>query len=338
MVALKVTHIATVIGYRVGVLALACYSAVSLAAAPTVTAQQFVDLQQGDSEFPGFRRAHAKGICIAGEFNANGNLSKFSQSDLFAKGVSKFIGRFSIAGNNPYAPDLKAPVRSLALTFVSGAERFNIAMNTPPVMAVSNPHSFYQQLVAIKQGAEAIQTFFAEHPESADFLAWKRDYQPTSSLATETYHSINAFYLVNEQGQRQAVRWQMTPLAKPQASQHDGKDALQNELAERLLQAPVKFAWQFTLAEPSDDENDPAKRWPADRTKINAGTITIEQWQPQLEGPCHGMNFDPLVLPTGVAATADPILRARSAAYAESYRRRAKEQLFNAVKESDNEQ
>lgn len=50
------------------------------------------------------------------------------------------------------------------------------------------------------------------------------------------------------------------------------------------------------------------------------------------------MNFDPLVLPTGVAPTADPILRARSAAYAESYRRRAKEQLVNAVKESDDEQ
>lgn len=78
MAALKVTHIATVIGYRVGILALACYSAVSLAATPTVTAQQFVDLQQGDSEHRGFRRAHAKGICVSGEFNANGNLSTFT--------------------------------------------------------------------------------------------------------------------------------------------------------------------------------------------------------------------------------------------------------------------
>jgi catalase len=41
------------------------------------------------------------------------------------------------------------------------------------------------------------------------------------------------------------------------------------------------------------------------------------------------MNFDPLVLPTCIEPSADPILRARGAAYAESFRRRAKEVLLN---------
>jgi hypothetical protein len=51
-----------------------------------------------------------------------------------------------------------------------------------------------------------------------------------------------------------------------------------------------------------------------------------------LAGECHAINYDPLVLPRGIGATADPILNARSAAYAESYRRRALEQLRGAFK------
>lgn len=46
------------------------------------------------------------------------------------------------------------------------------------------------------------------------------------------------------------------------------------------------------------------------------------------------MNFDPLVLPDGIAATEDPILRARGAAYAESYRRRAKKILLGTDENS----
>lgn len=44
---------------------------------------------------------------------------------------------------------------------------------------------------------------------------------------------------------------------------------------------------------------------------------------------CGAQNFDPLVLPEGMSATADPILRARGAAYAQSYRRRATEILLD---------
>ena len=41
---------------------------------PRVSAQQFVDLQQGNNLFAGFRRAHAKGLCVSGEFRSNGKL------------------------------------------------------------------------------------------------------------------------------------------------------------------------------------------------------------------------------------------------------------------------
>ena len=137
---------------------------------PKVSAQEFVNLQQGETAHEGFRRAHAKGICLSGEFRSNGQLASYSKAALFETGSMPFIGRFSVAGNNPTAPDLKAPVRSLALSFaMSPTQQWRIAMNTPPVMAVKDPHTFYQQIQAIQAGPKAIQAFFAEHPESNDF-------------------------------------------------------------------------------------------------------------------------------------------------------------------------
>ncbi|MRJ44811.1 catalase family peroxidase [Idiomarina loihiensis] len=305
---------------------------------PEVTAQQFVNLQQGENAHEGFRRAHAKGICLSGEFRSNGQLASYSKTALFETGSMSFIGRFSVAGNNPTAPDLKAPVRSLALSFaMSSTEQWRMAMNTPPVMAVKDPHTFYQQIQAIQAGPKAIQAFFTEHPESSEFLSWKAQYQPSGSFAAETYNSINAFYLVNSNGEKQAVRWAMQPTVSVSADHLEGVDALHQEITNRVAKENIVFDWVFTLANDADDENNPTKAWPDSREQITAGQIVITGVTPQLQGECHGINYDPLVLPTGIEATRDPILRARSAAYAESYRRRAKEALMAELEGRGNE-
>ena len=305
---------------------------------PKVSAQEFVNLQQGETAHEGFRRAHAKGICVSGEFRSNGQLASYSKTALFETGSMSFIGRFSVAGNNPTAPDLKAPVRSLALSFaMNSTEQWRIAMNTPPVMAVKDPHTFYQQIQAIQAGPKAIQTFFAEHPESSDFLSWKAQYQPGGSFAAETYNSINAFYLVNSNGEKQAVRWTMQPTVLVSSDNLEGVDALHQEITNRVAKENIIFDWVFTLANEKVDENNPAKAWPDSREQITAGQIVITGVTPQLQGECHGINYDPLVLPTGIEATRDPILRARSAAYAESYRRRAKEALMGEREDQGNE-
>lgn len=305
---------------------------------PKVSAQQFVDLQQGNSPFAGFRRAHAKGLCVSGEFRSNGELASYSSATLFNSGVTPFVGRLSIAGNNPTAPDLKAPVRSLALSFsLSRTEQWRLAMNTPPVMAVADPHTFYQQIQAIQAGPEAIKQFFAAHPESGEFRTWAAQYQPSGSFAGETYHSINAFYLINHDGKQQAVRWAMVATIKADSIAFEGDNALQQEITARIAEGPVVFDWVFTLADASDDENNATKAWPVSRKQVNAGQIVLTGTASQLEGNCHAINFDPLVLPSGIKATADPILRARSGAYAESYRRRAKEQLQGALEETSHD-
>ena len=54
--------------------------------------------------------------------------------------------------------------------------------------------------------------------------------------------------------------------------------------------------------------------------------IVLEHEQPQDSGPCRDVNFDPTVLPAGIAISDDPLLAARSAVYADSHLRRTREE------------
>lgn len=305
-----------------------------------VTAQHFVNLQEGKTPHAGFRRAHAKGICITGDFISNGNLAPFSEAQVFASGSTPFVGRYSIGGGNPLAPDLASPVRSLALSLQqTDGQQWRTAMNTPPVLAVGTPDAFFQQLQALqpdpatgKPDRARLGAFFAQHPESQAFLAWQKGYKPTNSFATEQFHSINAFYLVDSQGKRHAVRWAAVPLADATPALDEGNaNALQDELRDRLKQGPVQYALTFTFANPDDMIDNGAIPWEGERKTIVAGTISIKDAEDQSTGSCNNVNFDPLVLPSGLEASNDPILRARGSAYAESFRRRARETFLEAA-------
>jgi catalase len=82
------------------------------------------------------------------------------------------------------------------------------------------------------------------------------------------------------------------------------------------------------VANPGDPTADPSKEWPADRRKIEAGTLTVEKIEAEADGPCREINFDPTVLPTGIATSDDPFPAARSAAYMKSYDLRTAEAKY----------
>jgi catalase len=61
------------------------------------------------------------------------------------------------------------------------------------------------------------------------------------------------------------------------------------------------------------------------RQEATLGTLSVTRAEPQAAGACRDLNFDPLILPTGIAASDDPVLHARSAAYSVSFNRRERE-------------
>ncbi len=292
-------------------------------------------LEQNNGVHPGYRRNHAKGMCVIGYFESNGNAQPLSRAQVFQAGRTPVVGRFALPSGNPYAPDSSVPIRSLALGFTqANGQQWRTGLNSMPVFPVGTPEAFYAMLQAGapqpatgKPKPDAMPSFFAAHPETGPFLQWVKTARPSASFATQTYNGINAFYLVNASGQRQAVRWGVAPEGQdaPGASAPNEADYLENDLVQRLSVGPLKWQFNLTLAEAGDPVNDASKPWPAERKVVKAGTLVLQRAEPQNTGECRDINYDPLILPSGIEGSADPLLAARSAAYASSYLRRTSE-------------
>ncbi len=280
----------------------------------------------------GHRRNHAKGICFAGEFAANGAGAVLSKAPMFARGTYPVIGRFAIATGNPEAADASGRVRSMAIRIVApDGQEWRSGMNNSPVFPVATAKAFYEMTLA--QAVDPAtgrpdpadqQRFAAAHPEAAAFSQWAKAAPWTASFADQTYNSLNAFRLVDARGQRRSVRWSMQATLPPVVIAHDalsrlGPDFLETDLKQRLAQGPLSWRLMVVLANPGDPTNDATKAWPDDRTRIEVGTLTIRAAQDEADGPCRDFNYDPTILPAGIEVSDDPLLAARSAAYARSF-------------------
>ena len=303
-----------------------------------LTPKRIIDqFQQNAGVHPGYRRNHAKGVCIAGVFESSGQAAAYSVAQVFAAGQrTPVVGRFAIPGGNPYAPDGSIPIRSMALRFTqANGQQWRTGMNSMPVFPVATPQAFYAQMQAQqpnpatgKPDPAKLAAFFAAHPETAAFRAWAKTAKPSASFATDSYWGLDAFVFTGPDGAQHAVRWRMAAESADAgaAAPANGPDYLAADLRQRLAHGPLRWKLLVTLANPGDPTNDATRTWPADRTTVDAGTLVVDSEQPQDSGPCRDINYDPTVLPDGIAISDDPLLPARSAAYADSYLRRTSEE------------
>jgi catalase len=298
-------------------------------------------LERHNGEHPGFRRAHEKGVCIVGHFDSNGRGRALSKAAVFVRGRTPVFGRFALAVGSPYAPDGVPAPRSLALdlTAVDGST-WRTAMNSVPLFPVGNVGDFVALQRATtpepatgKPDPAKVSAFMAAHPETRAFDALMASQPIPSSFANGSYHSINAFRFIDAKGRARAVRWSLQPEAPFSALDRDRFDAMNardhdflfNELFARLHREPQRWHLLVTVAAAGDRTDNATVQWPATRERIDVGTLVIERALPEPAGPCRDVTFDPLVLPPGIAASDDPLLSARSAAYAASLRRRSGE-------------
>jgi len=303
-----------------------------------LTSIQVIDAMQAKPPFPGVRRNHSKGVCVSGRFSGNGAGRALSRARAFTQTDIPVIGRLSIGGGNPYGADNTARVRSLALLLkTDDGQQWRMAMNNFPFFAVATPEGFHAQTLAgqsdpatgkpdpAKQAA-----LLEQHPEINAFRAWAASAPWPDSWANTGYNSVNAFRLISADGREQYVRWTLhphTPLRTmtPDERQHASADFLTEDLRQRLRQAPLRWDMVMTLAAPNDPVDNPSEPWPESRPTLTVGTLTLTALSEQATGPCRDVNFDPLILPSGIAPSDDPILAARSGTYAHSFNRRQRE-------------
>ena len=291
--------------------------------------------QKVNGVFPGFRRNHAKGVCFRGTFESNGQGTELSRAALFPAGRIPVIGRFSLGGGLPYVADAPATVRALAVQFqLPDGEQWRMAMINLPVFPVQNVRQFTDQLVAFapdpatgKPDPEKIKSFVVAHPATAKALPLIQARPISSGFADDTYYGLNAFIFKDAHGRSTPVRWTLIPEQpfQPNTAADPGKidkNYLFDGLITAVHQAPQKWRLIFTIGEPGDPTNDATIPWPAERRKIDAGTLVIDQIESEAISPARDINFDPTILPDGVAVSDDPLLSARSAAYSVSFTRR----------------
>jgi catalase len=283
----------------------------------------------------GHRRNHAKGICFTGVFEANGAGSALSHAPVFARGQYPALGRFNLATADPNAGDATVRVRGMGLQISTpDGQEWRSAMITAPFFAVSTPQAFYELLLAsASKDPNAMKTFAAAHPEIAAFGAWAKTAPWTGSYAEERYNSLNSFVFTESSGADHTVRWSLLPAAQPVPVSPDDlakrdPNFLEHEITERVRGAPQRWTMVVTVANPEDPTADPSKAWPEGRRTVEVGTLVVQQIEPERDGPCRDINFDPTVLPSGIRTSDDPFPAARSAAYAKSYDLRTAETKY----------
>jgi len=281
----------------------------------------------------GFRRNHAKGICFTGSFESSGAASALSRAELFAPGSYPVTGRFNLAGPDPRMADSTGRIRGLGLRVQTpGRQEWRTAMITPPFFPAATVRDFYDLQVAAgrKDDPDAMKAYAAAHPALRAFGAWAGSAPFTESYAEDRFNSLDSFIFTNAQGRSQAVRWSFVPVAAPIAVAPDelkkrDPDFLRQEIVARVAAAPQKWTLVVTVANPGDPTADPSQAWPDDRRHVEAGTLVVTRIEPEADGPCRDLNFDPTVLPAGMSTSDDPFPAARSAAYSVSYDRRTAE-------------
>ena len=274
----------------------------------------------------GHRRNHAKGICFAGEFDANGAGAELSRAQAFVRGQYPVVGRFNLGTADPNAPDATVRVRGLGIRISTpDGQEWRSAMIDPPVFPVSTPQGFYELLVAsASKDPDAMKNFAAAHPEFAAFADWAKNGPWTSSYAEDRFNGLNAFVFVDNADAEHTVRWSLLPAAQPVPITPDelakrGPNFLEQEITQRVASAPQKWTMIVTVANAGDPTADPSRAWPADRRSVEVGTLIVQKIEPEADGPCRDINFDPTVLPSGIQVSDDPFPAARSAAYRVSY-------------------
>jgi catalase len=304
-----------------------------------LTQARMIDgFEEVNGVYPGFRRNHAKGVCIAGHFASNGEGARLSKAAVFRPGQVPVFGRFSLAGGQPYIADGPAAIRAMGLAIrPPDAEEWRVAMIDIPVFVVRDPEGFYQQLLASqpdpatgKPDPAKMQDFVARHPETARALQIVQAKPFSSGFANAGYNSLHAFRFVNADGASTPVRWSMAavdpfePEPTAETAPQD-KNYLFDAVIARIGQSPVQWRLVVTIAEAGDPTDDATIPWPSNRQHIEVGTLTINHIESEAPGNCRDVNFDPLVLPAGIEPSDDPLLSARSAAYSASFTRRAGE-------------
>jgi catalase len=290
--------------------------------------QIFETMVQIQGKVSGFRLVHAKGIVCEGSFTPSKAAANISRAAHFQGASSPVIIRFSNGSPNPAVMDNSpdAGPRGMAIRFqLPGGEQTDIVAISHNGFVVGTGEEFLalQRAVAAtdprKPHPWPIEEFMASHPLALKFVL--ENQVIPASFASESFFSNDSFIFVNKKGVKQAVRYQIIPLAGRQVlndaeAKTKSADFLMQELRARLAKEPIKFRLVAQLPNDGDPTNDPSLVWPEDRKTIDVGVISVTSVVADSTAAERALAFDPINLTDGIELSDDPLPALRSKVYA----------------------
>ncbi|MGZ3414842.1 MAG: catalase family peroxidase [Isosphaeraceae bacterium] len=310
-------------------------SASNLAPEKQLLYEQLVDaLNALFGVHPGYRPVHAKGIVCAGTFRPAATAASVSRAPHLQGAPVPITVRLSDFAGVPTVPDgdpLASP-RGMAIKFhLPGGIDTDILAHSYdgfPTRTAEEFLDFVRALAASGPGSPApkpIASFLASHPQARRFAEAPKP--APASFATESYYGVNAFRFINREGTSRHGRYRIRPeageehLDSAEAARRPG-NYLFDELAQRLSQGAAQFRLLVQLADDGDPVDDGSLPWPEERPQVELGTLSLTSRVADSAVVERGLIFDPARLVDGIELSSDPLLLARSAVYAISYRRR----------------
>jgi len=297
-------------------------------------AQQLLDaFDQLQGVHPGFRPAHAKGLMCSGTFSPSPEAAKLTRAPHANKPSTPVTVRFSDSTGLPNIPDndpARSGPRGIAIRFhLDEHLHTDIVAHSFDGFPVRTGEEFLEFLrAAAAAGAgqpEAMGAFLAVHPNAKRFVEAPKPI-PTS-FAREAFFAVTAFKFTNSNGAHRFGRFRFRPdtgteyLSDKEAAAKS-PSFLFDELGSRLARQPVKLVILVQMAELEDDVTDASATWPAGRTEIPFGAITLTARVDDQAPEQRKIIFDPVPRVDGIDSSGDPLTQVRADLYLLSGRRR----------------
>jgi catalase len=309
------------------------------AAGAPVDPSAFVDqFESTFGKFEGYRRSGAKGICAMGEFVGSADARALSSATAFSGKPVPVVVRFSVGGANPKVADNGKSQRNLALQFnLPDDEQWQMGNISSPVFGASSPQQFIA-LLASRQPDPAtkvadpakVKAFNDANPEVLLQAKHFASQPVPASFGSVNYWGVHGYGFVNASGAKQFGKWIFEPVGGVQGLSDDeakakGATFLFDDLRQRVKDGKVAFNFNLELAQAGDKIDNATVPLPEGRKKVNLGMLKVTSVSEDGGGPCLTITYNPMVMPKGIEASADPMLPARAAPYGVSLGRRLTE-------------
>jgi catalase len=300
---------------------------------PTPSPAQLVDALNGVfGSHAQMRGSHAKGLCAMGTLSFTPQAAEFTNGPLFKQRALEVRIRLSVGGGNPNVSDKSRSVRGLSLRVSHEDQAWDWALISEPVFFAATPESFVKFLqartpdpITKKIDAAKISAHNIQFPDGTRQPALLAKHAAPASYATTPYFSTHAFGFVNGGRSPQWARLVLQPESGSEYLSEENEKSfpdkfLKNELSNRLEITPARFTLFAQLPHTNDSLVDSSQPWQGP-TYIPLAQLSITQLAS--DDTCDNTMYVPTLLPLGMVASDDPVLKARAAAYTESFVRRA---------------